>query len=132
MSPPGFVAAADAEGLFVTTHEDAPCLVALHAEGREALAVELERRVADERSVRPPLLAHATRSRKLFGTMEERPATPWPYPRPRLRPAPRGDASVLFVGVGGAVEMWLQAVLQQGTKFVGALALAPGRGGVAR
>jgi MraZ protein len=97
----------NAENLVVAVHEADPCLTLFDRGYERRLMVEEDgRRRRDEDADRP--LAHHRRARRTFGFAEE--ARTQSEARLRLPPMMRrrgriGDYA-LFVGTGGAVELW--------------------------
>jgi MraZ protein len=110
--------------IFVGLHPDAPCLIAFDSRYAARLGERLEQAAENRREEAAELSQRNNRMRRLFGTTEE---TGWPCDRINLPEHARRragiDREVLFVGVGGAMEIWdPQAAAQSGDEMLEALA----------
>lgn len=87
--------------LFVGLHPTAPCLIAFDSRFQQQLREGIDAADPDERDAR------LARLRRVFATGEE---TGWPCDHLRLPEFARRKvgigAEALFVGVGGAMELW--------------------------
>jgi DNA-binding transcriptional regulator/RsmH inhibitor MraZ len=102
--------------IFIGLHPVAPCLLAFDSRYQDRLGEEISEGVElDERQAR---------MRRLFGTTQE---IGWPCDHVRLPDHARRkagiSASAMFVGIGGAIEIWDPQVAGQfGDEMLGELA----------
>lgn len=106
--------------LFVGLHPTAPCLIVFDGRFQQQLREDIDAVDPHERDAR------LARLRRVFASGEE---TGWPCDHLRLPDLARRTvgigAEALFVGIGGAMELWApEAARASGDEVLGALAAA--------
>jgi MraZ protein len=124
LSVPAFVRSvierrSDARAIVVGAHEIAPCLTAYGRSYARNLYEDMERRRLVDEQKEGALEDHYARARRRFGMTEDVPYDPSGriVLPPMMRRKGRIEDLVLFVGVGGTVEIWNpRLALDQGDK----------------